>query len=99
MHLQPAGECSPMPASTERDDQLSPKALKPLLKRGTCPPRPTLASCSRRSYAFAQYSYHVMAGLVPAIHETAHPQAGLAERDARNESGHDVRGRSLPAQP
>ena len=30
-----------------------------------------------------------MAGLVPAIHAALHPPPELAERDARNKSGHD----------
>ena len=32
---------------------------------------------------------HVMAGLVPAIHVFARSSTDLAERDARNKSGHD----------
>ena len=34
---------------------------------------------------------HVMAGLVPAIHVFARSSTDLAERDARNKSGHDER--------
>ena len=34
-------------------------------------------------------SPNVMAGLVPAIHETAWHPTGLAQGDARTPSGHD----------
>ena len=38
----------------------------------------------------ADFSSCVMAGLVPAIHKAGRSDKELAERDARNKSGHDV---------
>ena len=38
----------------------------------------------------AGFSSRVMAGLLPAIHKAGRTDMELAERDARNKSGHDV---------
>ena len=54
--------------------------------------RPSRCRCGRggRMRAGALVSpCHVMAGLVPAIHVFARSSTDLAERDARNKSGHD----------
>ena len=39
---------------------------------------------------YAGFSSRVMAGLVPAIHKAGRTDKELAEKDARNKSGHDV---------
>ena len=55
-----------------------------LIEKFVCIDEVPSASCAPRAW-----TRDVMAGLVPAIHVFARRSTDLAERDARNKSGHD----------